>query len=166
MELREYIPKDELKVKELIDEVTIELKGKKLVKEWENFDDYVLFYVAEDSQASATSALRASYEIIGTAALKDEGDGICKLKRMYVKKEHRGKDIGQRLLYKMLLFAYDEGFKEMRLTVVGETNPAVDFYKKNGFKKIRSPKLNKDFKEMEDEDVDVSNIVCMKRLIN
>ncbi len=159
MELREYKPEDKFKVRKLIDKVSIELLGQKLVKEWENFDDYVLFYVCIDEDVDKD-------KVVGTAALKDEGEGICKLKRMYVDKDYRGKEIGQRLLYKMLLFAYDEGFKEMRLATIGEGSPSIRFYKKNGFKRIRSPNLKRDFKEMENEDINVSEIVCMKRKIN
>ena len=128
MIIRKFKKSDEIKVKRMIFSVLKEIYKKTKVK-WENFEDYLIFYVVEDKG-----------KIIGTVALKEINGKWIKLKRMYVKKGFREKDIGKKLLKKVIKFAKKRGFKKMILTSYSEMKDAIIFYKKSGFKVVKNPK--------------------------
>jgi len=76
-------------------------------------------------------------EFAGCIALKKIEDGICEMKRLYVKPSHRGKQIGKILVEKIISDAKEIGYKSMRLdTVEGKMDSAIALYKEFGFKKI------------------------------
>lgn len=78
-------------------------------------------------------------EFVGCIALKKIEDGICEMKRLYVKPSHRGKQIGKLLVEKIISDAKKIGYKSMRLdTIEGKMGEAISLYKKFGFRKIKS----------------------------
>jgi ribosomal protein S18 acetylase RimI-like enzyme len=55
---------------------------------------------------------------------------------MYVKPEHRGKGINQKVLEALKQWAIGQGLTELRLDVYDENLPAVKAYEKAGFEKL------------------------------
>lgn len=70
----------------------------------------------------------------GCIALRKIEDGICEMKRLFLKEELRGKGIGNTLVTKIINDAKDIGYKTMRLDTIKEKMPkAVEIYTKHGF---------------------------------
>jgi N-acetylglutamate synthase-like GNAT family acetyltransferase len=126
MRIKKYNSKDKEKVKSLLQSVLFEIYGKHKI-EWENFNDYLIFYIAEEKN-----------KIIGTSALKKVDDKIIRLKRMYVNKNFRKKGIGKELLLKCEIFSKNKGFKKIVLSTNKEMKLGINFYLKNGFVVVKS----------------------------
>ncbi|MCJ2165903.1 MULTISPECIES: GNAT family N-acetyltransferase [unclassified Pseudodesulfovibrio] len=77
-------------------------------------------------------------ELVGTIALKDVGDGVCALRKMFVKKEYRGKERGVAvaLMQTLLSWARSNGVREIYLGTVDIYHAAHRFYEKNGFTEV------------------------------
>jgi carbonic anhydrase len=72
----------------------------------------------------------------GCIGLRKLEDGICEMKRLYLKPELRGKGIGNELVQKLIQDAKEIGYKKMRLDTIKEKMPnAVKLYEKYGFVK-------------------------------
>lgn len=70
----------------------------------------------------------------GCIALRKIEDGICEMKRLFLKEELRGKGIGNSLVTKIISDAKFIGYKTMRLDTIKEKMPkAVEIYTKHGF---------------------------------
>ena len=71
---------------------------------------------------------------VGMRALQD---GICEMKRLYVRPAFRGKRIGRLLAERLISEARGIGYTRMRLdTVVGKMADAVALYRRLGFVEI------------------------------
>jgi putative acetyltransferase len=63
-------------------------------------------------------------------------DGVCEMKRLYVKEEFRGKKFGRMLVEKILADAKAIGYHTMRLDTLQRMETARTLYTKLGFKVI------------------------------
>lgn len=72
-------------------------------------------------------------EAIACAAYRKIEDGICELKRMYIKPSYRGLKIGKTLLQMLCARAFKNGYTKMRLDTLDTMMPAIGLYKKKGF---------------------------------
>lgn len=79
-----------------------------------------------------------SDDLAGTIALKDVGDGVCALRKMFVKKEFRGKErgIAAALMRTLLDWAGEQGVREIYLGTVDVYHAAHRFYEKSGFSEV------------------------------
>lgn len=75
-------------------------------------------------------------KLIGTVAIRDLGEGIAKLNRMFVLVDHHGAGVGQALFDHALKFARSQGFTKIVLNTHENMNRAHHFYEKNGFLKL------------------------------
>ncbi len=77
-------------------------------------------------------------ELVGTIAVKDVGEGICALRKMFVKKEYRGGDrgIAAALMQTLLDWSGEKGVKEVYLGTVDVYHAAHRFYEKSGFTEV------------------------------
>lgn len=75
---------------------------------------------------------------IACAAYRKIGEGICELKRMYIKPSHRRKQIAQNLLNELTEKARINGYQCMRLDTLDTMLPALALYRKNGFYEIEA----------------------------
>lgn len=77
-------------------------------------------------------------ELVGTIGLKDVGDGVCALRKMFVKKAYRGKErgIAARLMHTLLDWADRHGIREIYLGTVDVYHAAHRFYEKHDFVEV------------------------------
>jgi N-acetylglutamate synthase-like GNAT family acetyltransferase len=77
-------------------------------------------------------------ELIGTIGLKDVGDGVCALRKMFVGKPYRGgkRGVGARLMRTLLNWARGGGVREIYLGTVDVYHAAHRFYEKSGFVEV------------------------------
>ncbi len=134
MKIRKFQKKDVEEIKKMIFDVYKEIYNIEIKDALEDFSEYPLFYVVEDKG-----------KIIGTTALEKEDADTAKLKRMYLIKTYRRKGLGKKLLEMALSFAEKKNYKKIILEVYSKNKAAINFYKKNKFKKIEE-KFDKDGK--------------------
>lgn len=83
--------------------------------------------------------LLAEYEgqLAGCVALHALGQGICEMKRLYLRPQFRGHGLGRALANRIIAEARQIGYQSMRLdTVEPVMRDAVAMYRKIGFKEI------------------------------
>lgn len=84
-----------------------------------------LFLVSVDGKTSGCIALRKLEE------------GICEMKRLYIREDFRGFGLGNKLIEKLIAEARLEGYKKMRLdTLPDKMAKAVKLYESHGFSQI------------------------------
>jgi len=79
---------------------------------------------------------------IACAGIRKFEDGICELKRMYIKPEYRGFGLGKKLVKKSIKLAAELGYKKIRLDTLSSMKAAVHLYKQNGFKEMVPYRFN------------------------
>jgi ribosomal protein S18 acetylase RimI-like enzyme len=76
-------------------------------------------------------------QLAGCVALHKLADGICEMKRLYLRPQFRGKGLGRALAEHVIAEARQIGYKRMRLdTVEPVMKDAVAMYRAFGFREI------------------------------
>lgn len=96
-------------------------------------------------------------ELVGTIALVKFDEGAAAIRKMFVKKEFRGKEfnIAQKLLEKLISYCDENGMTEIYLGTVSILKAALRFYEKNHFVIIEKQSLPAKFPLM-----NADNIFC------
>ncbi len=95
--------------------------------------------------------IRDGEKLVGTIALIDIGNRQSALRKMFVHKDHRGKEkgIGQQLLDHVILWCRKKGVGEIYLGTFDRLEAAQRFYIKNGFVAVEKQSLPASFPLMQ-----------------
>ena len=97
----------------------------------------------------------ADNELVGTIAMISIGHHACAIRKMFVKKEYRGKETGiaQQLLDTLIDFCTSHQINTIYLGTVDMLKAAHRFYEKNGFVRLPGEQLPEYFPRMMGENV-------------
>jgi len=110
---------------------------------FQNFEEE-LANLPGDYVSPAGCLLLAVYkeQPVGCVALRKLSDGICEMKRLYVKPQFRGLGIGRALAETIIKQARKIGYNYMRLDTVPSMEVARALYVSVGFKKTSAYRYN------------------------
>jgi N-acetylglutamate synthase-like GNAT family acetyltransferase len=86
-------------------------------------------------------------KVVGTVSLLDIGGNLVALRKMFVNRDYRGREIGtaQKLLEISLNWAMTRGIRTIYLGTTPQFLAAHRFYEKNGFKEVSKRDLPETF---------------------
>lgn len=73
---------------------------------------------------------------VGCAGLRPLEPGVGEIKRLYLRKEARGKGWGRKLLDRLIEFARTKNYQTLRLDTLPFMHAAIGLYQSAGFKEI------------------------------
>lgn len=105
---------------------------------FQNFDEEVAGLPGKYAAPSGRLWLAFSDEkLAGCIALRKLEDGVCEMKRLFVRDGFRGQKLGNILIEKLIEEAASIGYEKMRLdTFPPKMGKAVELYESHGFREI------------------------------
>jgi GNAT superfamily N-acetyltransferase len=76
---------------------------------------------------------KAEGALCGCVALRNIGDGICEMKRLFVRDAYKGRGAGKKLARMIIEEAREKGYRLMRLDTLESMRPALSLYRSLGF---------------------------------
>jgi len=94
-------------------------------------------------------------ELVGTIALIATGHQAGAIRKMFVKKDFRGKELGlaQQLLNQLIAYCKTHQITDLYLGTVDKLAAAIRFYERNHFKQIKKTDLPSYFPVMNADNV-------------
>ncbi|HWR11118.1 MAG TPA: GNAT family N-acetyltransferase [Rectinemataceae bacterium] len=76
---------------------------------------------------------KAGGALCGCVALRKIGDGICEMKRLFVRDAYKGRGVGKKLAQAIIEEGRAKGYRLMRLDTLESMKPALSLYRSLGF---------------------------------
>ncbi len=121
--------------------------AKKLIREYADSLDFSLDFQDIRGELNSLSnyygppkglilLVKSGEEYVGVTCLRNLGNFIAEIKRMYLKPSSRGKSLGRRMLNRTIEEAKRLGYRHLRLDTVPEMESAIHLYSSTGFYRI------------------------------
>jgi ribosomal protein S18 acetylase RimI-like enzyme len=79
---------------------------------------------------------------VGCVGVRPFDDGICEMKRLYVRPEARGLGVGRKLAEAAIAVGKSAGYRAMRLDTLPTMGSAQDLYRQLGFREVAAYRYN------------------------
>jgi putative acetyltransferase len=94
----------------------------------------LLAYIVDDATTT---------RLAGCGALRPFSDEICEMKRLYIRREFRGRGLGRSLALALITVAREIGYRALRLDTLPEMREAHKLYQALGFREIAPYRASK-----------------------
>ena len=135
----EYMDQYNEKINEFVISIYVEEHGFEEHRELIKNDDNSVY---AKSGGNLWLAIDENGEIGGTIATYKLDDENIELKRLYVRKDYRGKGLSKELYETALNYCKDNSFKKVFLGTYEKLETAIHFYLKRGFNEIEEKREN------------------------
>ena len=106
------------------------------------FQDFESELASLPGYYAAIFVARSSSGVAGCVALRHIDERTCEMKRLYVRPQFRGRDLGRALASRVIEEARARGYRAMRLDTLPTMSTAIALYESLGFRDVAPYRFN------------------------